>query len=71
MSYVEFDSTEFQFWGSEQYLKGISLRDKRSLAENPRKSIFSKNQIRHFVRQAVELNRNGDGDAACFYLYKS
>ena len=37
---IVFDSTEFQFWGSEQYRRGISLRDKRSLSENRKNGNF-------------------------------
>jgi SAM-dependent methyltransferase len=66
-----FDSTEFQFWGSEQYLKGILLKDSNSYAENPQQSIFSKEQIQSFRAKAIELNENNDGDSACFYFYKS
>lgn len=65
-----FDSTEFQFWGSEQYRRGIPLRNSRSLAENPRNSIFTKKQIKAFKAKANELNEKQIGDQACFYLYK-
>lgn len=68
---VVFDSTEFQFWGSEQYRRDIPLIDDRSYGNNPAGSIFSKAQIESFVRKAVELNESGQGDQACFYLYKS
>lgn len=66
-----FDSTEFQFWGSEQYRQGIPLRDSRSLSENLKNSIFSKKQIKEFKAKADELNKKQIGDQACFYLYKS
>lgn len=65
-----FDSTDFQFWGSEQYLKNIPYMDGRSYAMNPEKSIFTKKQINIFKNKALELNKNQDGDSACFYLYK-
>lgn len=65
-----YDSTEYQFWSSEQYLRDIPLRDKRSYAENPRKSIFSRKEIRAFKTRTIELNKNKEGDSACFYLYK-
>jgi len=68
---IVYDSTEFQFWGSEQYAKNIPLRDKRSYAENPEGSIFSKEKIEKFKKRAQQLNRNGEGDSACFYLRKS
>jgi SAM-dependent methyltransferase len=66
-----FDSTEFQFWGSEQYVVDIPLRDSRSYAVDPRNSMFSKEQITAFRQQAEQLNRSNDGDSACFYLYKA
>jgi len=68
---VIFDSTDLQFWASEQYLKDIPFRDQRSYYENPRRSIFSKEQIEAFQARAVELNNNHDGDQAAFYLYKA
>jgi hypothetical protein len=67
---IVYDSDEFQFWGSEQYLKGIALREKRSLAEGFKNSIFSKNEIKEFKKKACELNRIGQGDQASFYLFK-
>jgi predicted SAM-dependent methyltransferase len=68
---IVFDSNEFQFWGSEQYINNISLFDKKSYAVNPSKSMFSKEQINEFAQKAKELNENEDGDMACFYLYKN
>lgn len=67
---VSYDSTEFQFWGSEQYMKNIPLRDNRSYLENPRASIFSEDEIASFKSKAEELNKKKDGDQACFYLRK-
>ena len=67
---VIFDSTEFQFWGSEQYMRGIPLRDSNSYAENPQQSVFSKDKIESFKTQALDLNKINDGDSARFYLYK-
>lgn len=65
---VEFDSTAFQFWGSEQYRMGIPLNSPASYATNPRKSPFTRRQIRDFEASARELNRIDQGDQACFYL---
>lgn len=64
------DSTAFQFWGSEQYRRDIPIRDARSYAEDRDASPFSRADIRRFTRHAAELNRAGRGDAACFYLHK-
>ena len=68
---IIFDSDEFQFWGSEQYIRNINLFDENSYGVNPDKSIFTKEQINLFAKEASELNENLDGDMACFYLYKS
>lgn len=70
VSSIVFDSDEAQFWGSEQYVKDIPLYDSRSYAVSPRDSIFSEKEIAEFKNKAVELNAAGDGDQACFYLYK-
>jgi SAM-dependent methyltransferase len=67
---VIFDSTEFQFWGSEQYKKNIPLKAENSYWVNPEKSIFTPDQIREFGKMAKELNKNSQGDQAEFYLMK-
>jgi SAM-dependent methyltransferase len=68
---VAFDSDEFQFWASEQYVRDIPLKDLRSYAVSPRESIFSETEIADFRRRANELNTRADGDSACFYLSRS
>lgn len=68
---VVYNSTEFQFWGSEQYRKGIALTDKRSYRRSPRGSTFTLAQIASFRQRADELNAAGDGDTASFYLEAS
>jgi SAM-dependent methyltransferase len=67
---VVWDSTALQFWGSEQYLRDVPLRDPRSVGENPRTTLFSKADLRGFASQAERLNREGAGDQAVFYLRK-
>ncbi len=71
VSEAVFDSTEFQFWGSEQYLADIPLNDSRSYMIDSGNSLFSAEQISGFGRQAEQLNRSNEGDSACFYLYKA
>ena len=70
MKDIVFDSSAFQFWGSEQYLHDIPLRADNSYLVNPDKSIFTPVQIENYKRRAKELNDKNDGDSACFYLYK-
>lgn len=67
---IDYDSKGFQLWGSEQCIKNIHLHDQRSYNINPRRSIFSYNDMRAFEEKAEELNNSKDGDQACFYLRK-
>jgi hypothetical protein len=68
---VIFDSTEFQFWGSEQYESDIPLLGENSYVRDATKSIFTKRQIDEFREKAQELNKINQGDQAVFYLGKS
>jgi len=67
---VAYDSTAFQFWGSEQYVRDIPLSDQRSYYVNPRRSIFTEKQIADYAARASELNARRGGDQAVFYLRK-
>ncbi len=67
---VIYDSTTFQFWGSDQYLKNIPLNDPHSYLMNPKNSLFSKKDISEFSKRAMELNTANLGDQAVFYLKK-
>ena len=67
---IVYDSTALQFIGSEQYSQGIPLKSRHSYKINPKKSIFSDEDIRHFEENANELNKNKIGDQACFFLHK-
>lgn len=66
--YVVFDSTEFQFWGSEQYRKGVALRDPSSHAMDASRSGFTSGQISGFRARAEKWNQERRGDQACFFL---
>lgn len=57
---VLFDSTEFQFLGSEMYLRDIPLHSKAN--------IFSAAEIIEYKTRSVQLNLEGRGDQAAFYL---
>ena len=64
---VIFDSTEFQFWVSEQYKRGIPLFSRQSNA-HPKNKIFTAKQMRIFRKEARELNEIAEGDQATFLL---
>ncbi len=60
---VVFDSTSFQFVGSELYSRGLPLNESIRA-----RSLFTSEQIRNWKRKARELNQLGRGDQAAFYL---
>jgi hypothetical protein len=63
VQHIIYDSTEFQFTGSELYRKGVGLRS----AEPDGNNASIKRSLR---RQAKQLNNEQRGDQACFYLLK-
>ena len=65
------DSTHFSLIASEQYKRGIPLNHERSFFVNPKKSIFSKKDIKNFKDKAMELNNNNRGDMICIILKKN
>ncbi|MCA1625075.1 MAG: class I SAM-dependent methyltransferase [Acidobacteria bacterium] len=68
---VVYDSTAFQFLGSELYQKDIPLSDKTAFNGNIEESIFTFEQLIKWEKQAAKLNEQQDGDQACFYLRKN
>lgn len=67
---IVWDSTDQQFWASEQYAHGIPMYDNRSYLQNPERSLFGPGQILEWKREAAVLNRNSLGDQAAFYIRK-
>lgn len=65
---VEYDSTEYQFWGSELNAQDISLA---SIGSKSWEEMFNRKQAQDFREKARELNRQGRGDQAIFYLRSS
>ncbi|MGE5333563.1 MAG: class I SAM-dependent methyltransferase [Nitrososphaerota archaeon] len=68
---VIYDSTAFQFWGSEQYARDIPLDSPQSYKNNPIQSLFTPEQIAEFSERATVLNQQKAGDQAAFYLRKA
>lgn len=62
---IEYDSTEYQFWGSELYTQDVSLS---SIGSRNWQEMFDRKQVQDFRKRAEELNRQGRGDQAIFYL---
>ncbi len=66
-----FDSTSFQFLGSELYQKNIPLYTaENSYQLHVFENLFNAEEIQTFEQKAEQLNREGKGDSAAFYLYK-
>ena len=61
---LEFDSSEFQFWGTELYAKGEKLNPE--LVDD----LFSKEELKEMHKKALRYNQEGKGDQACFYFSK-
>ena len=66
---VRDESTGFQFMGSEQYKKGISLVDPKSWYGGNRQA-FSSEEIAAYEEKAIELNKNRNGDSISVLLKK-
>ncbi len=66
----KYDSSEFLFWGSEQYKNNIPLVDEKSYGISPQKSMFSKKDILNFKKRASHLNTIQQGDNIALYLTK-
>lgn len=62
------DSDAFQFWGSEQYRRGIALMRPGCNDIVPAPGVFIPAELRAFGRHAVRLNRANDGDQIAVYL---
>lgn len=66
-----FDSSGFQFWGSELYIKGTPLFSKENNYQPyPAEKTFSKSELASYEERAEQLNKESKGDSAAFYLYK-
>ena len=60
------DSGSFQFWGSEQYRRGIALND--PAGHGKANKLFTKAEMRGFAAQAQALNARGEGDQVAVIL---
>ena len=65
-----FDSTGFQFWGSELYRRNIPLREAERPEGRLREGLFTEKELAAFEAEAKRLNEQGRGDQACVYLRK-
>lgn len=63
-----YDSYDFEFYGSEQYLRDIPLVADASYWKDQNSSTFSKQEMAAFQALAAEVNRKGVGGRAAFFF---
>lgn len=63
-----YESSAFQFWGSELYARDIPYRPKPSYRNRPSRALIPGEQMKQYRERARALNAAGDGDSAAFYL---
>jgi SAM-dependent methyltransferase len=65
-----FDSTWFQYIGSEQYKKDIGVFEPNSYKFFPHKSIFTPRDFKFYSKKAKIANKKGLGDQVTLFLKK-
>jgi len=65
------DASSFQFWGSEEYLKGINATSANSLWKTKTNSSFTKEELKKFKKDIAKLNEEKRGGEACFIMKKN
>jgi len=65
------DSTEFEFFASEQYRRGIPLMAENSFAKNPGMSDFTYREMTTFKAKARKAVSAGKGGRGCFFFVAS
>jgi len=67
---LEYDTVDYLIWCSEQYKKGVSLYAPNSRMVNPKRAMFSEQQIKEYRKILADANAKNYGDTAAFYLRK-
>lgn len=68
---IIYDSTDFQFWGSELFKHNIPLTATRLGSKNPMedfRDIISEEKSREFIALTEKLNNENRGDQATFFM---
>lgn len=68
---IQYDTTEFEFYGSEQYKLDIPLTAPNSLWVNPKSTVFSERKKQEFKDLAKNVNENGNAGRACFFFRRA
>jgi predicted SAM-dependent methyltransferase len=70
ISNVIYDSSAFQFWGSELYVRDIALVHQETKEYRKPEDFFPENVLSAYEQEARVLNESKKGDQAVFYLQK-
>jgi hypothetical protein len=68
---IQYDTTAFEFYGSEMYARDIPLTDKNSPWINASSTLFSKEEMDDFKVEANSVNQSGQAGRAAFFLRKA
>jgi SAM-dependent methyltransferase len=61
---IQYDSTTFQFYGSELYKRDIPLYNSSVFLDN----VFTHSDLEFYYQQTIKLNENKEGDQVCFFI---
>lgn len=67
---VIYDSSAFQFWGSELYKRDIAFVDQETKEYRKPEDFFSEKVLAEYEHEGQLLNESRQGDQAVFYLKK-
>lgn len=65
---ITYNSTEFQFFGGEQYIKDIPFPSERSYCVNSHRIFSNDEEIKLIKLKALKLNKEKLGDQICVYI---
>lgn len=68
---VFYDTSDFEFYGSEQFARNIALIDSQSVWKNPDTTLFSPDERRRFEELAAQANRTQTAGRAAFVFRKA
>ena len=65
---TQYDTTAFEFYGSEQYRLNIPLTSPESLWANRESTVFTREKQIEFAERAEKANADGTAGRACFFF---
>lgn len=68
---IQYDTSAFEFYGSEMYARNISLYDENSPLVSTNSSLFTNEEMDAFKARADQVNQAGQAGRAAFFLRKA